>query len=619
MVLEAEVTRLTGELHLAQVSLNRGMKDPKQRLRTSTTELGLDAFRGARPKQRGQVGLPLISANGSKAPGTFERELFRGARPKQRGQVPVPPLIQIPSKQKPDPSQSLYPYRTGSSGPPMLTPIWDVYTPIATPEIEQSKLGRMAQPRPRSQVTTAPITSSPVDSASQNSSSRARVEQFPALPRPRPSAELFAQQGQAPVAPLTLSSELASVQAPVPQIIQVVQPPSLPKLKTFTGLPPVDPNEATFDDWIEQVRHLTDLTVTPEVEKEVDRRVLSSLRGFARTEAKKERITKATELLALMKRLFGRTKGNLELAQEFTRLVWKKGEIPAQYLVRLQTGKDRMMQDSQNPILDDVLAIYPHFLAQIKALNPLLAVEIKSTLGDPKFATPTTAQILQCLNCLEEGSRTEDHSNKGVARAYLPAQETPQRQIPKGSTRSATTGANVNFTPAWTAPVQYSGQPPSWIQEFSQTQGQLSQTQAKLLDVLQTLEKRQVTDQAKLMDAVQALGRRQVADHNKLSGLSPGGSLQPTLRSAVPDTELSRTTQASTPFVPRRPVKCYNCDQDHLAKDCPQPRDSDRIKAAFQRRKQYLQGLSSSTASIPPQQENSTDPWCRGDPRANKN
>lgn len=93
------------------------------------------------------------------------------------------------------PCQPLSTLKVDRLEPPKLTPHMDIQVSPVTPGLRQSMLARAAKLRQK-------------------------------------------KTSQTPVASLAPSPVLSTLQVPVSQVIQIVQPPSIPKLKSFTGLPP---------------------------------------------------------------------------------------------------------------------------------------------------------------------------------------------------------------------------------------------------------------------------------------------------------------------------------------------------------------------------------------------
>ena len=189
--------------------------------------------------------------------------------------------------------------------------------------------------------------------------------------------------------------------------VQVQAPAPLPRLRIFTGLPPTNPQEATYEEWRSQVGALVhDATILDPLGL-----LRRSFRGVASNQCEQINFKSANELLKRLDALFGIVQTADDLYLELCQLQQGRQQTAADFLTlqcgRLQTVRDRAGFDSS----EFHRRLYLVFSKA--CTNDNLTRELRGRFGIPGEASPTFEELLKYVRRIEslEGPRGKRSSN----------------------------------------------------------------------------------------------------------------------------------------------------------------------------------------------------------------
>ena len=201
-------------------------------------------------------------------------------------------------------------------------------------------------------------------------------------------------------------------------------PPTLPRLKIFTGQSPTSPQETTFDEWHSSLLGvLEDDAITNKVSF-----IKRHLRGSVLHHANSLGLVTAPGLLRELCSLFGEQKATDAEFLEICTTKPKPGQKPSDHLVWLY-GK---LVEMQGPSQDGASPIEKKlYLAFSKSCPTELALELQRQFGKPGEGSPKFATLLKAVKGVED---------------LLPRAEAKRHQTTKASSQAVVTAENEGET-----------------------------------------------------------------------------------------------------------------------------------------------------------------------------
>lgn len=189
--------------------------------------------------------------------------------------------------------------------------------------------------------------------------------------------------------------------------VTVNSTPPGPRVKVFSGANPPAQGEATFVEWEVQVERLIQ-----DGGPDLDRRVRSSVNGVAWQQC--TGLTKAKDILAHLRTLFGSTQSPEDLYHQFLEATLQRKEAPSAFLLRLWSELHQV--DKLAPMKAEELQkkLYRAFMKGVSAAYPLLALELRTKFGHPGTAAPEFVVLVTTVRQLEGSSSStskEAHSH----------------------------------------------------------------------------------------------------------------------------------------------------------------------------------------------------------------
>jgi hypothetical protein len=180
-----------------------------------------------------------------------------------------------------------------------------------------------------------------------------------------------------------------------------------PRVKVFSGATSPTQGEVTFVEWEVQVERLIQ-----DGGPDLDRRVRSSLSGVAWQQC--AGLTKAKDILAHLRTLFGSTQSPEDLYHQFLESTLQKKEAPSAFLLRLWGELHQI--DKLAPMKTEELQkkLYRCFMKGVSASYPLLALELRTKFGHPGTAVPEFVVLVTTVRQLEGSTSKEAHCHAGT-------------------------------------------------------------------------------------------------------------------------------------------------------------------------------------------------------------
>lgn len=178
--------------------------------------------------------------------------------------------------------------------------------------------------------------------------------------------------------------------------VQVQPPQPLPKLKTFTGLPPENNQETTYKEWRRQVLETTDDPAVTDPGTYIRR----SLRGPALQQVATLGTNNPKRIIQHLDSLFGALKNPEDLYFELCQLKPRRDEGQADFLLILSAKLKEVQEAAQFPDDEYHRRLY---LAFSKAMgNSLFALELRNKFGVPGETSPPFEQLFRFVRQLQD-------------------------------------------------------------------------------------------------------------------------------------------------------------------------------------------------------------------------
>ncbi|KAL8567689.1 hypothetical protein ACOMHN_008997 [Nucella lapillus] len=181
--------------------------------------------------------------------------------------------------------------------------------------------------------------------------------------------------------------------APVPVVVQA---PQLPRLRLLTGLPPINQQEATYDDLRAQAACIADDATIHDPAAYIRR----SLRGVARTQCDTIKSSDAKAILAHLGSLFGVLKTPEDLYLDLCQIRQGRNQTTAD-LLTLQCDKlqniRKMAEYSDKEFHRRLFSVFTR-----ACTDDNLCRELRSRFGLPGEAAPRFVEVLQYVRKIED-------------------------------------------------------------------------------------------------------------------------------------------------------------------------------------------------------------------------
>ena len=216
-----------------------------------------------------------------------------------------------------------------------------------------------------------------------------------------PGDQIAALQDQLQALKLQYASAQASFEtqleaAKQPKMTVVAQAvPQLPKVKTFTGLAPASPQEATFSDWHVQMRE----AVEDESVLNKGGFVRRHLRGPALHQVASLGTNDATTMLAHLSELFGDLKIPDDRYIEVCQMRPMSGQRLQEHLLLISQKMEEIQRSAKYVQEEYNRRLY---LAFSKGCSGLVALELRNKWGVPGEGSPTFAALFRHIRQIED-------------------------------------------------------------------------------------------------------------------------------------------------------------------------------------------------------------------------
>lgn len=202
-----------------------------------------------------------------------------------------------------------------------------------------------------------------------------------------------------------------------PVNIQMTAPPQVPRLKPFSGATPPLPGEATFQEWEVQVEQLQ---ACREI-LDAGQRIKSSLKGMAWELCRD--MSEIGDILVHLKKVYGSTRTSEDWLEAFLVMTPDCSECPSSFLLRQYAALSKATQVGKD---ESKRTLFRSFVRAIAQSHPLLALELRTSFGQPGTAAPDFADLMKLVK------EQEKPCTKPSAKAHSNAQEAEAEQPQKG-------------------------------------------------------------------------------------------------------------------------------------------------------------------------------------------
>lgn len=169
-----------------------------------------------------------------------------------------------------------------------------------------------------------------------------------------------------------------------------------PKLKIFTGLPPTNNQEVSFEEWRQQVTQ----TIDDDAIHDKGAFLRRSLRGAALKQVNDLKTNDAKQVLKHLTTLFGVIKSPEEEYLEICQLKPKKDQALVDFLLVLYSRMNDLQE--RGKFQADELKRRLYYAFSKGCNNPLLALECRNKFGIPGEATPAFEDLYRYLRQVQD-------------------------------------------------------------------------------------------------------------------------------------------------------------------------------------------------------------------------
>ena len=229
--------------------------------------------------------------------------------------------------------------------------------------------------------------------------------------------------------------------------VTVNAPPALPKLRSFTGLPPTSGQEVSYREWKQQAREVEgDGLVQDKVG--VLRR---TLKGPAHECMKGKLFDSVGALVDELGKLFGDLKSPEDLYVEISQSRPARGQALSDVLLTLSQQMGELRDEAGLSGNDYHRRLFSVFARAIQ--DPLLALELRNKFGVPGFASPTFHELFTYVRQVEglktpKTPRVEAHTVEYRAEEEKTPPPPPPSRMPQPTNGTASSRPNKNFKKA---------------------------------------------------------------------------------------------------------------------------------------------------------------------------
>ncbi|XP_070188900.1 paraneoplastic antigen Ma3 homolog [Littorina saxatilis] len=177
--------------------------------------------------------------------------------------------------------------------------------------------------------------------------------------------------------------------------VQVQPPPSLPKLKVFTGLPATSTQETSFEAWKRQASEVNDDVLVIDKVGLLKR----SLKGAAHEHVRGKNYATVDDLIKDLDKLFGELKSAEEMYLELCQSRMMKTQTKADFLMTLSTKMKEVQKTAGFSNEEYQRRLYYAFSKGL--IDSLFALELRNKFGMPGDTKPAFSDLYRYVRQIE--------------------------------------------------------------------------------------------------------------------------------------------------------------------------------------------------------------------------